>query len=297
MDGVINLFKPRGMTSHDAVYAIRKIFNTKKVGHTGTLDPNATGVLPICIGKATRISEYLLNVDKEYIGELTLGFSTDTQDSDGCIVDSSDKLVTIDEINDSFIKFRGLIKQTPPMYSAIKVKGKKLYEIAREGKTIDRPTREVNIKDLRIINNYINKEIIFYTKCSRGTYIRTLCDDIGKELGTYGYMSFLMRVGVGNFKIQDSLSIDSLKKMSKTELSNSLTPIDIAVNHLESLVLSDNLYKKLINGVSINLENSYSEFIGLNIRVYCRDKFIGIGKIHKLNNRNYLKMDKVFTGE
>ena len=144
MDGVINFFKPSGMTSHDAVYFFRKLLNTKKVGHTGTLDPNATGVLPICIGKATRISEYLLEVDKEYIGELTLGFATDTQDEEGKILNSSIKSVSEDEITNSFNKFKGIIYQVPPMYSALKVNGKKLYEVAREGKEIEREPRKVN---------------------------------------------------------------------------------------------------------------------------------------------------------
>ncbi|WFA09759.1 tRNA pseudouridine(55) synthase TruB [Tissierella sp. Yu-01] len=297
MDGVINLFKPRGMTSHDAVYVIRKIFKTKKVGHTGTLDPNATGVLPICIGKATRISEYLLGVDKEYIGELTLGFSTDTQDSDGVIINSSKKEVTEKEINDSFNKFKGLIYQIPPMYSALKVDGKKLYELAREGKTIERAPREVNIKESKILNNYNNKEIIFYTKCSRGTYIRTFCDDIGNDLGTYGYMSYLMRVGVGNFKIENSISIEALRNMCERELYSVLTPIDIAISHMEKINLDSDYYKKIINGALVKLDNEYSSLIDLDIRVYCKDKFIGIGKINQFNNENYLKMNKVFIGE
>lgn len=169
MDGVINFFKPRGMTSHDAVYFFRKLLNTKKIGHTGTLDPNATGVLPICIGKGTRISEYLLDVDKEYIGEITLGFSTDTQDGDGIVIKSSDKIVTEEEINITFKNFAGVIQQTPPMYSALKINGKKLYELAREGITVDRASREVNIKKIEILNNYnkikasklLNKKLLF----------------------------------------------------------------------------------------------------------------------------------------
>lgn len=297
MDGVINLFKPRGMTSHDAVYVIRKIFKTKKVGHTGTLDPNATGVLPICIGKSTRISEYLLGVDKEYIGEMSLGFSTDTQDSDGVIINSSKKEVTEKDIFNSFNKFKGVIYQTPPMYSALKVNGKKLYELAREGKTIERAQREVNIKESRILSNYNNKEIIFYVKCSRGTYIRTLCEDIGNDLGTYGYMSYLMRVGVGNFKIEDSVSIEALRNMSERELIDVLTPIDIAINHMHKINVESDYYNKIINGALIKLENDYSSLVDIDLRVYCKDKFIGIGKINQLNNENYLKMNKVFIGE
>lgn len=295
MDGVINFFKPRGMTSHDAVYYFRRLLKTKKIGHTGTLDPNATGVLPICIGKGTRVSEYLLGVDKEYIGELTLGASTDTQDADGIVVQSSIKNVNKDEINESFNKFRGVIQQTPPMYSALKVNGKKLYELAREGKTIDRVSREVNIKDIKILNNFNNKEIIFYTKCSRGTYIRTLCEDIGQDLGTYGYMSYLIRVGVGNFKIENSFSMDYLNTMSSEELINTITPMDKAIDHLDEIIVPDALYNKLVNGVLLDLGHDYLNSIDKIFRVYSKEQFIGVGKIIMKENNLYLKMDKVLN--
>lgn len=296
MDGVINLFKPRGMTSHDAIYIIRKLLNTKKVGHTGTLDPNATGVLPICIGKGTRISEYLLEVDKEYVGELTLGIATDTQDNDGNILFTSDKTVDKDKIIESFNKFKGDILQTPPMYSALKHNGKKLYELAREGISVERKAREISIKDLKILNNYMNKEIIFYTRCSRGTYIRTLCYDIGNDLGTYGHMSYLIRVGVGSFKIENAYSIDYLKKLSKEEILKLIVPMDKALNHMDQIFIDDKLYTKLINGVSITLSENYSDKIGIMQRVYSNKKFIGIvNVILSKENKLYLKMDKVLV--
>jgi len=297
VNGVINLFKPKNMTSHDAVNIMRKIFKTKKVGHTGTLDPNATGVLPLCIGKATRISEYLSDADKEYIGELTLNYETDTQDSDGVIINSSTKVVSANEIIDSFSKFKGTINQVPPMYSALKVNGKKLYEIAREGKVIDRKAREIIIKDLRILNNFNNKEIIFYTKCSRGTYIRTLCDDIGKDLGTYGYMSFLIRMGVASFKIENSYSIEELKNMNENELTNTLIPIDDSISHMDKITLSSDFYKKLVNGVPVEIDDSSRNLEGKNIRVYCFNNFIGIGIVNKYNNKLVLRMKKVLIGE
>lgn len=293
MDGVINFFKPRGMTSHDAVYFFRRLLHTKKVGHTGTLDPNATGVLPICIGKGTRVSEYLLEVDKEYIGELTLGLSTDTQDKDGIILNTSYKEVNESEINCSFDKFKGMILQTPPMYSALKVNGKKLYELAREGITIERAPRPANIKEIRILNNYNNKEIIFYTKCSRGTYIRTLCEDIGLDLGTYGYMSYLIRVGVGNFKIENALSMDYLMSLSKEELLDTINPMDKAIDHLEKIIVPDKLFKKLTNGVLLDVGNNYINDMDKSFRIYCSDQFIGVGKIIEKENNLYLKMDKV----
>ena len=219
MDGIINIFKPKGITSHDAVSIMRRTLGIKKIGHTGTLDPNATGVLPLCIGKGTRISEYLLDVDKEYIGELSLGLATDTQDSDGKVLKQSHKIVSRDDIYKAFDRFKGEIWQIPPMYSSIRYNGKKLYEFAREGKVVNRRARNVKIYNLDIINIFNNKKIIFYVKCSKGTYIRTLCDDIGEYLGTYGYMSYLIRIGVGDFKIADSYSIDYIKNLTKEELN------------------------------------------------------------------------------
>lgn len=293
MDGVINFFKPKGMTSHDAVYYFRRLLKTKKIGHTGTLDPNATGVLPICIGKGTRISEYLLSVDKEYVGQLTLGIATDTQDSDGTVVNSSDKKVNADEILNSFTKFMGKIKQIPPMYSALKVDGKKLYELAREGIVVDRKSRDVFIKDLRILNNYNNRDVIFRTKCSRGTYIRTLCDDIGMDLGTYGYMSYLIRTEVGHFSIEKSLSMDLLNSLNIDEIESLITPMDKAIGHLDNIIVPDVLYKKLVNGVILDIGNDYLDCIDNLYRVYSRNQFIGVGKIITKENNLYLKMDKV----
>lgn len=294
MDGIINIFKPKGITSHDVIKELRKHLNIKKIGHTGTLDPNATGVLPVCLGKGTRISEYLLNVEKEYIAELTLGLATDTQDSEGKILNYSNKEVSIQDIYRAFDNFKGEIEQIPPMYSAIKVKGKKLYELARKGKTIERKPRKVHIYDLQIKNIHENK-IVFYVKCSKGTYVRTLCDDIGKLLGTYGYMSYLIRVGVGEFKICDSISLDYLKGLDREEIGSFMYPLDKSLNHLSSITVDERYYKQLINGNIIvvkdfdNLESKLDQLL----KVYCKDIFIGIGLLIKRNNIINLKMDKV----
>lgn len=293
MNGVINFYKPSGMTSHDAVYFFRRLLNIKRIGHTGTLDPNATGVLPICIGKATRISEYLLDVDKEYIGELTLGSSTDTLDSDGIITNTSNAKVTKQDITNSFSKFKGVITQTPPMYSAIKMNGKKLYELAREGIEVERKSRDINIYNLDIMSIKNNKKIFFYTKCSKGTYIRTLCDDIGKDLGTYGHMSYLIRVGVGNFKLETAYSMDYLKTLSKEEIESLIIPMDKAIDHLEKLVVPDQLYEKLINGVKLSMGTDPKPDLIHSKRIYCKDQFIGIGNIVINDDEQFLKMNKV----
>lgn len=293
MDGIINFFKPRGMTSHDAVYFFRRLLKTKRVGHTGTLDPNATGVLPICIGKATRISEYLLEVEKEYIGELTLGVSTDTQDLDGKVIDTSDVLVSKEDVENSFSKFRGSISQIPPMYSALKHNGKKLYELAREGKTIERKPRHAEIYKLDILNNEENRKILFYTKCSRGTYIRTLCEDIGADLKTLGHMSYLIRVGVGPFKIEESLSMEYLSSIEPEKIQKLILPVDKGVEYFHELIVPDSLYNRLINGVPLEMNTSEDLSIEKRYRVYSKNQFIGIGRIIEKHNEIYLKMDKV----
>lgn len=294
MNGVINVFKPKGITSHDVIKELRKHLGIKKVGHTGTLDPNASGVLPVCVGKGTRISEYLLNISKEYIAELTLGVATDTQDFEGRVINYSDKKVTPQEIYRAFNSFKGQIEQIPPMYSAIKHKGKKLYELARKGETIEREPRRVFIYDLQIKRIYENK-VLFYVRCSKGTYIRTLCDDIGKLLGTFGYMSYLIRVGVGEFKIWDSISLDYIKKANREGLEAFIYPIDECLQHLESLTVDDRYYNQLVNGAIVPIRN----LVGLDnlrnqpLRVYCRDSFIGVGILTNMNNAINLKMDKV----
>ncbi len=294
MDGIINVFKPKGITSHDVIKDIRKIFKIKKVGHTGTLDPNAAGVLLVCIGKGTRISEYMLDLPKEYIGELTLGYATDTQDAEGKIIKYSNKEVKEEEIYHAFNKFKGEIEQIPPMYSALKYKGQKLYELARKGKTVERKPRQATIYEL-IIKKIIDKKIIFYVKCSKGTYVRTLCDDIGEYLGTYGYMSFLLRVGVGNFRIEDSISLDQLKELDSNSLESMIIPIDEGLMHLDKIKLDKKYFTKLINGVKIYMKelsiNKYN--VNIPMRVYCDNKFIGIGRINQSKHDLYIKMDKV----
>lgn len=296
MDGIINFFKPKGMTSHDAVSYFRKLYKTKKVGHTGTLDPMATGVLPICVGKATRVSEYLLNVGKEYIGELTLGTETDTQDKEGKVINFSNKEVDAETINKVFKDFKGEQEQTPPMYSAKKVDGKKLYELARQGIVIERKPNIINISEIHIIHNIDNRKIVFYASCSKGTYIRTLCNDIGNRLGTFGHMSFLLRVGVGSFKIANSYGMDTLNKMTNSERQDILSEMDYALNHLEWVQMDKDNYKHLTNGLKLKIDPQKKILDNEPIRVYCDKKFIGIGKLSTENDERMIKMDKVLIG-
>ncbi|SEP58567.1 tRNA pseudouridine synthase B [Piscibacillus halophilus] len=238
MDGVIPLNKPKGMTSHDCVNRIRRLLKTKKVGHTGTLDPDAEGVLPICVGKATKIASLLTGQTKEYVAEISLGTLTTTEDHSGEIVkkEAVSSTLEIETCEDILSKFLGTIEQTPPMYSAVKVNGKKLYEYAREGIVIERPSREIQIHSIKMLSNEItwyndyDVRFRFKVSCSSGTYIRTLCVDIGQGLGFPAHMSDLKRTKVGNFDLKDTYTFQDLE----TALNNDDLPF---INMADALTI------------------------------------------------------------
>ena len=210
MFGFLNVYKPKGKTSHDVVAILRRVTKIKQIGHTGTLDPFAEGVLPICIGKATRLIEYL-NDDKAYIGTVQLGKSTTTYDLEGETVDVSDKTPDLEEIENELNNFRGDIEQLPPIYSAIKVNGKKLYEYARKGEEVEIKPRSVNISALKILNyDRENRILELYIKCSKGTYIRSIAHDLGKKLGCFGHLIKLVRVKAGDFEVENSIKLEDL---------------------------------------------------------------------------------------
>ena len=210
MFGFLNVYKPKGKTSHDVVAILRRVTKIKQIGHTGTLDPFAEGVLPICIGKATRLIEYL-NDDKAYIGTVQLGKSTTTYDLEGETVDVSDKTSDLEEIENELKNFRGAIEQLPPIYSAIKVNGKKLYEYARKGEEVEIKPRSVNIGELKILNyDKENRILELYIKCSKGTYIRSIAHDLGKNLGCFGHLIKLVRVKAGDFEVENSIKLEDL---------------------------------------------------------------------------------------
>lgn len=300
MNGIVNVLKPSGMTSHDIVSFMRRILNTKKIGHTGTLDPNAAGVLPICIGKATKIIEYITLKRKKYRAELILGVETDTQDSYGSIINKSTKIPSLTEISSVFNEFIGIIDQVPPMYSAIKYNGKKLYELAREGKVIERNPRKVTIYALDILKVDRNK-VLFDVECSSGTYIRTLCHDIGKRLGSYGYMSFLLRTEVYPFKIKDSYTLEEILDINKNgKIEDLLIPIDYPLNNYNKINFNEKYFKSLVNGAKINLNKDNIEYKHVfinneNILVYCDDKFIGIGIVMFNNGQEIMRLKKVLV--
>ena len=213
MDGIINLYKPCGYTSHDAVARIKRFCNTRRVGHAGTLDPMAQGVLPILVGKAAAAQEYLMNHDKTYLAGMRFGVVTDTGDMTGNIISQKEVVIEQQDLDAACAKFTGKIMQTPPMYSAIKVGGKKLYDLAREGIEVERKAREIEIYSIKIVSRQSPCDFLVEVSCSKGTYIRTLCEDIGGFLGCGGTLFSLERLSCGDFKKEDCITLDELQKL------------------------------------------------------------------------------------
>lgn len=249
--GIINVYKEKGYTSHDVVAKLRGIAGQKKIGHTGTLDPDAEGVLPVCLGKATKVCELLTDKDKTYRAVLFLGQTTDTQDASGTVLETSD----ISNLNESQVteavqSFVGEYAQIPPMYSALKVGGKKLYELAREGKTVERKARNVKIHSIKILCVDLPR-VEMEVSCSKGTYIRTLCHDIGEKLGVGGCMESLLRVRVGRFVLADSLRLSEIQKAKEDgNLEKILQPIDSVFEQYRAVRIRSDQEKRLQNGNS-----------------------------------------------
>ena len=288
MDGIIVINKPKGCTSHDIVYKIKKIFN-EKVGHTGTLDPMAEGVLPILIGKGTLVSKYLINHNKKYVVKLKLGIKTDTADSEGKIIEEETvkkELLNNENITKILKSFIGKQEQIPPIYSAIKVNGKKLYEYARKGQEVEIKPRQIEIYDINLLRYSLdNNEIEFEVFCGKGTYIRSLCEDIANKFQTVGYMKELRRTQVGEFKIEESITVKDLEiNMQNQEFINQkFILIEKMFNKNNSIKLDDNKLKHFLNGVKIT--QKYDDGI---YRVYDKnEEFIGIAVIEN----NLLKRD------
>ena len=273
MDGIIIINKEQGYTSNDVVQIIKKI-SGEKVGHTGTLDPMATGVLPVLIGKGTLLSKYLIDHDKTYLATLKLGIKTDTGDITGDIIKSQnvdDECIDDEKIKDVFSKIKGELKQTPPMYSAIKVNGKKLYEYARKGLTVKVEPRTITIYESEVLEiNTEEKEIAFRVSCSKGTYIRTLCETIAEMLGTVGTMKTLNREKVGIFDIRDSIKINEITENNYFEY---VISIEDFFGQNDEIILSPRSYIAYLNGVNLLTDNEDGIY-----RIYNKDKeFVGTG--------------------
>jgi tRNA pseudouridine55 synthase len=250
MHAIINLNKPSGITSRQAVTKVQRILGAKKAGHAGTLDPMATGVLIICLNEATKVTRFLMDMDKQYMARIKLGERTDTYDAEGRVIESKDiSFLSEADLFDAVQTFKGVIKQKPPMYSAVKIGGQTLYKLARKGIEIDRPDRTVHVYDIRITSidiPYFDLAI----SCSKGTYIRSLCDDIGIKLGTGAHMTGLERKAVGGFHVKDALSFDDL--ISNEELFYS---IDQALGKLPVIKLVESDYQKAKHGMKIVSES------------------------------------------
>lgn len=230
VNGIINVYKEKGYTSFDVVAKMRGIFGQKKIGHTGTLDPDAQGVLPVCLGKATKVCDFLTDKDKVYKATMLLGIQTDTLDISGKVCNKAMVNVTEQQVRDVISTFVGTIEQVPPMYSALKVNGKKLYELAREGKTIERKARKVSIYDITI-DEICLPEVVMTVSCSKGTYIRSLCDDIGTKLGCYGCMKELLRTKVACFDIGDAYKISEIEKLKESIV----LPVDMLFENIPAV--------------------------------------------------------------
>ncbi|NLB62296.1 MAG: tRNA pseudouridine(55) synthase TruB [Clostridiales bacterium] len=278
-DGVINILKPPGMTSSNVVQDVRRALSIKRVGHTGTLDPGACGVLPILVGRATRLFDYLVDKDKEYIAEFTFGVETDTLDSYGTITEQKEADVLLSDLEQAKNKFIGKISQLAPMYSAVNVDGERLYKAARKGIVVERTPRKANIHYIDIIKQTDKNRFLLQIGCSRGTYFRTLCLDSAHELGTFGYLSFLERTQSGDFTIENAISIAELNEaVMNNELEAHITNVDEALRFLGEIRLETNerALHLLTNGASIAYNGCEENALGL---VYYDDTFLGIGEI------------------
>lgn len=302
LDGILAIHKEVGMTSHDVVFKLRKILKTKKVGHTGTLDPEVSGVLPICVGKATRVSDYVMESGKSYRAEVTIGVSTTTEDQTGEIVDQkriNQNLWDKDEIIATLKQLEGDIEQIPPMYSAVKVNGKKLYEYARQNIEVERPVRRVHINSIDLISDIIyendNCKFEIEVECGKGTYIRTLATQIGTLLNYPAHMSHLIRLKSGGFTLNQAIKLDVLREIvEQDKLQDVILPLEYGLNGLTKITVHDkNIVTRIQNGQKIEKslidESKHDgEFV-----VWYEDKAIAIMDTYDKNETLY-KPKKVF---
>lgn len=304
MEGILPILKERGLTSHDVVFKLRKILHTKKVGHTGTLDPEVDGVLPVCIGNATKVSDYIMDMGKAYEAEVTIGYSTTTEDQTGEVLEKrnveQDQLST-QEIDAAIQSFKGEIEQIPPMYSSVKVNGRKLYEYARNNETVERPKRKVKIYEIeRTSEPEFHDGICSFNiliRCGKGTYIRTLATDIGNVLNYPAHMSLLTRIESGGFQIKDSLKLDEVDHLFKQEsLQERLFPIEYGLKGLPHIRISNpEMKKRILNGQKF-YKNDFTEVIeGVTVLVDSdTDKALALYIPHS-EKPNEIKPKKVFN--
>lgn len=293
-DGIILIDKPKGITSHSAVNRMRRLLRTQKIGHTGTLDPDATGLLVVLVGRAAKAAEYITSDEKEYEAILRLGIATDTQDTGGEVIFTSDNIPDEKEVCAAALSFKGEYAQIPPMYSALKQNGRKLVDLARKGIEVERQPRTVRIENIEI--NKINGTDYFLSVvCSKGTYIRTLCDDIGKKLGCGGCMASLRRTKSGNFSLSDAITLDFAAEMSCDELCGRLIPTESLFYDLPTVTLDGFFLKLCKSGCEIYQKKIKTDFsVGQRVRLYDEDGFFALGEVREFEEGTAVKSVKVF---
>lgn len=301
IDGIINVYKETGFTSHDVVAKLRGILKQKKIGHTGTLDPEAQGVLPVCLGKATKVCDLLTDKTKTYQAVLLLGRSTDTQDTTGTVLAEKEVTCSEEEVRSCIASFIGEQEQVPPMYSALKVNGKKLYELARQGIEVERKARVITIEDI-VIDEVNLPEIVMTVTCSKGTYIRTLCHDIGEALGCGGCMKSLLRTKVGPFELSESVRLGEIEELRDAgELDRIVKNTDSVFGHLPVLYLTGEAERLVRNGNPLHEElvkkcrrETDEELVdGMQFRVYGTDN-IFLAVYEWKGQKHCLKAVKMF---
>ncbi|MDD3401572.1 MAG: tRNA pseudouridine(55) synthase TruB [Eubacteriales bacterium] len=278
MDGIISVLKPPAMSSSDVVVDIRRLFEQKKVGHTGTLDPGAAGVLPICLGRATRLFDYLVDKEKQYIFEICFGWATDTQDAYGKIIYSCQREVTQEELLGVLPRFMGEQTQIAPMYSALKSGGRKLYDIALAGETVPDKVRQITVGDIHLIEQTDKNRFLLSVDCSRGTYVRTICHDIGMALDTAAHLSFLLRTKSGAFELKDSYTIAELEKMkAEGTLERAVTSCQKAMEFLPQVNIPSDRESAVKNGLTTTVKGVANG----RVRCYCKGLFLGLAQVER----------------
>lgn len=276
MEGILTVLKPSGMSSSDAVVDVRRLTGVKRVGHLGTLDPQAGGVLPVCVGRAVRLFDYLVDKRKEYLAEIAFGCSTDTQDAQGRILAVSDVAVSRSELDSVLLAFLGKQEQIAPMYSALKYNGKKLYDLARAGEEVPEKRRAIEIDTLETVEELGRNRFLIRVGCSRGTYIRTLCEDIGASLGVPSHMAFLLRTQAGPFRLEHACSIAELEqKKAEGMLESAFVSAEEAMGSFPALYLHPSRVTATKNGLSTTVRNASDG----TVRLYCDGEFLGVGSV------------------
>ncbi len=281
MEGIVPLLKPPGLSSSDCVVDVRRLFGEKRVGHLGTLDPGAAGILPVCVGRAVRLFDYLVDKDKTYRFELVLGAATDTQDSFGQVIEEGPRDADASALKNVLARFRGDTEQLAPDYSALKSNGKKLYDLVLQGKEVPEKRRLVTISDLTLLKQEGPGRFLLEMTCSRGTYVRTVCHDLGHALGTCGHMGALLRTRSGPFSTERSFTMEELTAMKADDrLGDALISCEEALDRFPALVLPEDRLIPTKNGLSTDLHGTDRRPDG-SVRLYCGGVFLGIGKVEK----------------